>query len=267
MRAVVVVLPVGYPCALESGILRQGRMFITNRFVCFYCNHFGAEKKVRIPYKQIQAVTKENTAMVIPNAIQITTARTAYMFRSFLQRDECFSIINSLWKNYKVIEASGGPLPPAHVSKAPAGPPREVIPIVPIKSVAKPPPPPEAAPVVPAVKTVTVPTQPVQLEVNYSPTGKLGVAYDILVTRGPRWHVVHADFATLKEMYDEVVSTNAEIVTCGFPPVVRGVDNMKGFGKLTPEQCEERLNMLNTVSFIAYIYIYIYRACACMYCR
>ncbi len=58
---------------MESTVLLHGRMYITNRFICFYSNLFGLEKKIRIPYSHIRSITKENTAMVIPNAIAIST--------------------------------------------------------------------------------------------------------------------------------------------------------------------------------------------------
>jgi len=62
-----------FTCAVESTVLLHGRMYITNRFICFYSNLFGLEKKIRIPYSHIRSITKENTAMVIPNAIAIST--------------------------------------------------------------------------------------------------------------------------------------------------------------------------------------------------
>ena len=48
-------------------------MYITNKFICFYSNLFGLEKKIRIPYSHIKNITKENTAKIIPNAIAIST--------------------------------------------------------------------------------------------------------------------------------------------------------------------------------------------------
>jgi hypothetical protein len=64
-----------FTCAVESTVLLHGRMYITNRFICFYSNLFGLEKKIRIPYSHIRSITKENTAMVIPNAIAISTGQ------------------------------------------------------------------------------------------------------------------------------------------------------------------------------------------------
>ncbi|RYG96037.1 hypothetical protein EON65_55025 [archaeon] len=62
-----------FSCAVESTVLLHGRMYISTRFICFYSNLFGLEKKIRIPYSHIKNITKENTAMVIPNAIAIST--------------------------------------------------------------------------------------------------------------------------------------------------------------------------------------------------
>ena len=82
-----------FSCAVESTVLLHGRMYVTTQFLCFYSNLFGLEKKIRIPYTHITAVAKENTALVIPNAIAITTIRKEYVFRSFWDRDECFKML------------------------------------------------------------------------------------------------------------------------------------------------------------------------------
>jgi hypothetical protein len=50
-----------YTCAVESNILLHGRMYVTPKFVCFYSNLFGLEKKIRIPYQHITTITKEMT--------------------------------------------------------------------------------------------------------------------------------------------------------------------------------------------------------------
>ncbi len=62
-----------FTCAAESTVLIHGRLYVTSKFICFYSNLFGLEKKIRIPYSHIKEITKENTAMVIPNAIAIST--------------------------------------------------------------------------------------------------------------------------------------------------------------------------------------------------
>jgi hypothetical protein len=64
-----------FSCAVESTVLLHGRMYITTKYICFYSNLFGLEKKIRIPYSHIKSITKENTAMVIPNAVAINTGK------------------------------------------------------------------------------------------------------------------------------------------------------------------------------------------------
>ena len=52
--------------------------------------------QIRIPYSLIKSMSKENTALVIPNAISIITRKKEYLFRSFWDRDECFKIISGI---------------------------------------------------------------------------------------------------------------------------------------------------------------------------
>lgn len=84
--------PTDFTCAVESTVLLHGRMYITSKFICFYSNLFGLEKKIRIPYSHIKNITKENTAMVIPNAIAISTgapaARNSLCFLTLPPRQE-----------------------------------------------------------------------------------------------------------------------------------------------------------------------------------
>ena len=38
-----------FSCAIERKILLHGRLYVTERFICFYSNLFGFEKKIKIP--------------------------------------------------------------------------------------------------------------------------------------------------------------------------------------------------------------------------
>ena len=44
-------------------------------------------------------MTKEKTALVIPNAIQICTATDKYFFTSFTTRDKTHVVMFKLWQN------------------------------------------------------------------------------------------------------------------------------------------------------------------------
>jgi hypothetical protein len=65
-----------YSCSMRAGgmieNMVQGTMFITNKYVCFYSNFWGTEKKEAFLFQDIIAIEKKNTARIIPNAIEIT---------------------------------------------------------------------------------------------------------------------------------------------------------------------------------------------------
>jgi len=82
-----------YSCAIQRQILLQGRMYVTERFICFYSNLFGFEKKIKIPFTHINAVTKATTAGVIHNALTVLTAKGEYTFRSFWDREQSLQMI------------------------------------------------------------------------------------------------------------------------------------------------------------------------------
>jgi hypothetical protein len=52
----------------------QGRVYISAQHVCFHANILGWVTAVVIKASEIISVTKENTALVIPNAILIKTS-------------------------------------------------------------------------------------------------------------------------------------------------------------------------------------------------
>jgi len=101
-----------YMCAITtSWFPYQGRLFVGNSCVCFYSGVNGC--RVKMPYNQIVSITKENTAVVFPNSIQITlvgnskadldsedmrTEDGKYFFMSFVMRDEAYKKILELWK-------------------------------------------------------------------------------------------------------------------------------------------------------------------------
>jgi len=51
-----------------------------------------------IPCKDIVKITKEKTALVIPNAVQIFTREEKYYFTSFAARDKTFLVLDRVRK-------------------------------------------------------------------------------------------------------------------------------------------------------------------------
>uniref|UniRef100_A0A3Q2ZKY0 GRAM domain-containing protein n=1 Tax=Kryptolebias marmoratus TaxID=37003 RepID=A0A3Q2ZKY0_KRYMA len=66
-------LIVDYSCALQKDILLQGRLYLSENWLCFYSNIFRWETTITILLKDVTSITKEKTAKLIPNAIQIST--------------------------------------------------------------------------------------------------------------------------------------------------------------------------------------------------
>jgi hypothetical protein len=91
------VLVRDFNCALQKNILLQGHMYLFLRYVCFYSNIFGYEKKKIIPLRDITCVQKAKTAGIFPNAIEIVAWGKKHFFGSFLSRDEAYRLIEDGW--------------------------------------------------------------------------------------------------------------------------------------------------------------------------
>ena len=61
-----------YSCAIQKDILVHGRLYATVNYLCFYANIFRWETSVALKWKDVNGLTKEKTALVIPNAIQVS---------------------------------------------------------------------------------------------------------------------------------------------------------------------------------------------------
>ncbi|XP_074033206.1 GRAM domain containing 1B isoform X2 [Leptinotarsa decemlineata] len=92
-------LVVDYSCALQKEILQHGRLYVTQNFVCFYANIFGWETNLTLKWKEVTAITKEKTALVIPNAIMISNKAEKYFFTSFVSRDKTYLMLFRVWQN------------------------------------------------------------------------------------------------------------------------------------------------------------------------
>ncbi|KAK7082786.1 Protein Aster-B [Halocaridina rubra] len=92
-------LIVDYSCALQKDILVHGRLYVTPNYFSFYSKIFGWETFVSIKCKDIIAMTKEKTALVIPNAIEIKTEGEKHFFTSFASRDKTYLMLFRIWQN------------------------------------------------------------------------------------------------------------------------------------------------------------------------
>ncbi|XP_068209035.1 protein Aster-B-like isoform X2 [Palaemon carinicauda] len=92
-------LIVDYSCALQKDILVHGRLYVTPNYFSFYSKIFGWETFVSIKCKDIIAMTKEKTALVIPNAIEVRTEGEKHFFTSFASRDKTYLMLFRIWQN------------------------------------------------------------------------------------------------------------------------------------------------------------------------
>lgn len=92
-------LIVDYSCALQKEILVQGRLYVTQNYLCFYANIFGWETNLTLKWKDVAAITKEKTALVIPNAVLICTKSEKCFFTTFAQRDKTYLMLFRIWQN------------------------------------------------------------------------------------------------------------------------------------------------------------------------
>ncbi|XP_058232430.1 protein Aster-C [Hemibagrus wyckioides] len=89
-----------YTCALQKEILLQGRLFLTENWICFYSNVFWGTK-ITVNMKDIASMSREKTARLIPNAIQIVQTNTEKLFfTSFAAREKSYQSIFRLWQNF-----------------------------------------------------------------------------------------------------------------------------------------------------------------------
>ncbi|XP_073433157.1 protein Aster-C isoform X2 [Dendrobates tinctorius] len=79
-------LIVDYACALQKDILLQGRLYLCENWIC-------------IQLREVTSMTKEKTARLIPNAIQISTENEKFFFTSFAARDRSFLNMFRMWQN------------------------------------------------------------------------------------------------------------------------------------------------------------------------
>ncbi|KAK2841014.1 hypothetical protein Q7C36_012593 [Tachysurus vachellii] len=93
------LLKQSYTCALQKDILYQGRLFVSDNWICFHSKVFGKDTKIAIPVISVSVIKKTKTAILVPNALIIATALERYVFVSFLSRDATYKVLMSVCSN------------------------------------------------------------------------------------------------------------------------------------------------------------------------
>ncbi|XP_067107693.1 protein Aster-C isoform X1 [Osmerus mordax] len=87
-----------YPCALQRDILLQGRLYLSENCLCFYSNVFRGTK-IMLTLRDITSMSREKTARLIPNAIQVCTETEKLFFTSFSAREKSYQGVFRMWQN------------------------------------------------------------------------------------------------------------------------------------------------------------------------
>uniref|UniRef100_A0A8D0E1T0 GRAM domain containing 2B n=1 Tax=Salvator merianae TaxID=96440 RepID=A0A8D0E1T0_SALMN len=102
-----------FTCALQKEILYQGKLFISENWICFHSKVFGKDIKISIPVLSVTLIKKTKTALLVPNALVITTVSDRYMFVSFLSRDTAYKLLKSVCHHQEDTSVGNSPNPPS----------------------------------------------------------------------------------------------------------------------------------------------------------
>ncbi|KAJ6669677.1 hypothetical protein lerEdw1_000226 [Lerista edwardsae] len=100
-----------FTCALQKEIVYQGKLFISQNWICFHSKVFGKDTKITIPVPSVTLLKKTKTALLVPNALVISTISERYMFVSFLSRDQAYKLLKSVCRHLEVVSVGDSPNP------------------------------------------------------------------------------------------------------------------------------------------------------------
>lgn len=104
------LLKQSYTCALQRDMLYQGKMFVSQNWICFHSKVFGKDIKISIPVTSVKLIKKTKTALLVPNALVIETTDIDHVFVSFLSRNNTFKFLKSICPHLEVGKISSSPV-------------------------------------------------------------------------------------------------------------------------------------------------------------
>ncbi|XP_041826540.1 GRAM domain-containing protein 2B-like isoform X2 [Melanotaenia boesemani] len=99
-----------YTCALQKDILYQGKMFVSDNWICFHSKVFGRDTKISIPVMSVKFIKKTKTALLVPNALVVETTIDQHVFVSFLSRNTTFKLLKSICLHLEVDKPCSSPV-------------------------------------------------------------------------------------------------------------------------------------------------------------
>ncbi|XP_064294411.1 GRAM domain-containing protein 2B isoform X1 [Phalacrocorax carbo] len=100
-----------FTCALQKEILYQGKLFISENWICFHSKVFGKDTKISIPVLSVTLLKKTKTALLVPNALIIATVTDRYVFVSLLSRDTTYKLLKSICGHLEDTSMGNSPSP------------------------------------------------------------------------------------------------------------------------------------------------------------
>ncbi|XP_051766000.1 GRAM domain-containing protein 2B isoform X1 [Ctenopharyngodon idella] len=99
-----------YICALQKEVPYHGRLYITDSNLCFFSSVLLKDTKVIVPVASVSALKKQNTALLVPNAISVRTADgEKYLFVSLRNREGCYKLLRSVCPQLEDGSANSSP--------------------------------------------------------------------------------------------------------------------------------------------------------------
>ncbi|XP_010337592.1 GRAM domain-containing protein 2B isoform X6 [Saimiri boliviensis] len=100
-----------FTCALQKEILYQGKLFVSENWICFHSKVFGKDTKISIPAFSVTLIKKTKTALLVPNALIIATVTDRYIFVSLLSRDSTYKLLRSVCGHLENTSVGNSPNP------------------------------------------------------------------------------------------------------------------------------------------------------------
>jgi hypothetical protein len=74
-------------------------MYLSPNYLCFYANILNWKSSLCLKFKDIVCITREKTAKVISNAIEVKSNKNEkYFFTTFVTRDKTYALMHRLWQ-------------------------------------------------------------------------------------------------------------------------------------------------------------------------
>uniref|UniRef100_A0A674HSA1 GRAM domain-containing protein n=1 Tax=Taeniopygia guttata TaxID=59729 RepID=A0A674HSA1_TAEGU len=89
-----------FSCAWQREMPYHGRLYVSSRHICFHSSLLLKDIKAVVPVASISALKKTNTALLVPNAISIRTAKgEKFLFVALRQREATYQLLRSVCKH------------------------------------------------------------------------------------------------------------------------------------------------------------------------